>query len=128
MKMYPLKKSDADQKADDAELRSGVGHNEEGEIEVHLDHHHLKNMKIDGPLPHGHPVTFHGEGEVVESGTRDSDGTPRHHMRIRLHKGNLEHEPVPEHGGLRDEIKQNKTASEAKAKQREEDRVAKHGT
>jgi len=120
MKMHSLQKAKS---GDDPEMPGDEG------VRVHLDHHHLEQMK-SGPLPHGHEVEFHGKGHVVESGTRENgDGEPQHHMVIVLHKGGLEHEPAPnnEQGGLRNEIKQNKTASEAKAKQREEDRVAKRG-
>lgn len=118
---------DAESKADgmpgDGAARPAAMPPERDDIDMRLEHHHIQKLGLDGPLPHGTPVRFHGEGEVGDSGTHESDGgEPRHHMTIRLSRAGVEHDAPKgdEAGGaLRDELKKNTDASEAKTANRD---------
>lgn len=101
---------------------------EKDDIELRLEHHHIKNLGLDGPLPHGTRVSFHGEGEVGDSGTHEgyADAEPRHHMTIRLERAGMDHdegELDKRKDDIRTELKKNTDASEAKAANRDAARV-----
>jgi hypothetical protein len=65
---------------------------EKDDIEVRLEHHHIQKLGLKGPLPHGTKVSFAGDGEVADSGTREGydDAEPRHHMTIRLRRAGVD--------------------------------------
>lgn len=81
---------------------------ERDDIEIRLEHHHIKALGLDGPLPHGTKVDFAGDGEVADSGTREAyaDGKPQHHMTIRLRRAGVEagERPDAKRAGIRGDI------------------------
>ena len=99
MKTYAIKDADGDKDAQLPERDPGV--------RVHLAHHELNSMKLDGPLKHGTKVSFHGEGMVHESGTHDDGGEPRHHMTLVLHRAGVDYdedEDTATRGNLRGDL------------------------
>jgi hypothetical protein len=123
---------DAQTKGDGETAASPARPPERDDVEVRLDHHHIEKLGLDGPLPHGTPIRFHGEGEVADSGTTEgySDGEPRHHMTVRMSRAALEHD-APKgdetRGDIRAELAKNTDASEAKRADRDASRSAAKG-
>lgn len=99
----------AERKAMDAKYGSPGKDPEPKEgIEVTLEHHHIKNLGLDKALPHGTTFRVEGEGHVMESRSEDSDGEPRHHMKVMITKAGMKHDAEDSDGdGLRDELKKN---------------------
>jgi len=114
MKVVALKKSTADKKADKDVGLSYPGGDDEG-VSVHLSHHHLKKMGIDGELTPGHKVKFRGHGHVQSA---EKDG----HARLVLTHSGMDHEePDADDKGnererIRSDLKKAYTESEAKRK------------
>ena len=84
MKVVSLKKSSAEKKSDKESGMIMPYDDEHGGVSVHLSHHHLKKMGLDGSLKSGHKVKFRGHGHVEESESRSDKGGERYHARLRL--------------------------------------------
>lgn len=129
VKMVALKKSAADRKAEKDAMGEGMGgtlqssEDREGPT-VHLDHHHLKNMKVGGALKSGHEVSLSARGHVERSETRSENGEDRHSATIRVTHMGMEHEgrdaDGDERANLRNEIEKIHGASEEKREQASE--------
>lgn len=92
VKMVSLKCTDADYRAESNALGIPGTLNGPDAFDVHMDHHHLKKLGLDGPLPHGHEITLHAKGELVGSHMHDVDGEPRNSATFRFHHAGVEHE------------------------------------
>lgn len=120
-KMVALKrsKSERDEMKEGMARRNGPNDNyAAGEPEMHLENHHMEKMGLTEPLPAGHKVMFHGEGEVSSSSSHDGPEGARHSMSIRFHKGAMEHDESDEkeeRGQVRGELEKNMKASEEKS-------------
>lgn len=118
-KMSSMNKSAADKRAEKdtlGEAGSAIAQNSEdhdGPV-VHLDHHHLKNMKVGGGLKSGHKVTIMAEGHVESADTRSDKSGDKHSARIRIHRMGMEHEGEKgeERADLRNEIEKIHGSSE----------------
>jgi hypothetical protein len=125
--MKSMRRTAAEKKAsDDGSGMPGNGSARDG-VEVRLEHEHIKKLGMDGPLPSGTGVEFGGKGEVADSGTHvGSDGEPRHHMTLIVHRAGVEADqtPVEKSADLRGEITKNTNASESKAADRDANRMA----
>lgn len=121
-----MRRTAAEKKATEGDGMPGNGSARDG-VEVRLEHEHIKKLGMDGPLPSGTAVEFAGKGEVGDSGSNvGTDGEPRHHMTLVVHRAGVEAEQTPVEAGadLRGEIKKNTDASESKAADREAARGA----
>jgi hypothetical protein len=114
VKMVSMKETKTERKADDKSLAGAPLAANDG-VMLHLEHHHLAHMGIDGTLPHGTAINFAGKGEVRSSGTHNGPDGPRHHMTIALHKAGMEEADGPDdkRDALRGDIAR---ATEAPAK------------
>lgn len=92
-------------------------HEPEG-LEVHVSHEHLQKLGYKTPPSVGTKVSLHGEGEVTESHSGDVDGEKRHHIRLTLHKGEMNGEERPEDNrkGVRGDVEAAAEAVEKKGK------------
>lgn len=107
-RLHSLAKTKADRDHEESARDEMMEEMQEPEgIEMHLDHHHMQKMGMKEPPASGSEVEFHGRGHVVSSESRDVGGTTRHHMRIRLTHGAIEHDEEPDHGSLRRELAKN---------------------
>lgn len=113
VKMVSLKKSAADRDAEKkamGESGRGILANSEDSDgpTIHLEHHHLTNMKVGGGLKSGDKVHFEGEGHVESSESRMERGEPRHSARVRIKKMGIEakspHGDEDERAGLKNDI------------------------
>ena len=95
VKMVSLKKSAADKKAEKDAMGEPALANPRDEdmgVTVHLDHHHLTKMGVNGDLSHGDPIEFHGKGHVERAETRSTPEGDRHSATLRIHRAGMEHE------------------------------------
>jgi hypothetical protein len=122
MKVVALKRSASDRKAEE-EGGGFVSPDDDGGISIHLSHHHLKKMGLDGDLKSGHKVKLRGHGHVESSESRSEKGGERYSARLRLtHAGADGHgEPdaddkKTEREGRRSDIEKAYTESEKKRK------------
>ena len=114
MKVVALKKSAADKKQDKENGFSYPGSEEDG-VSVHLSHHHLQKMGVEGNLTPGRKVKLRGHGHIQSA---EKDG----HARLVLtHAGMDHHEPdaddkPDERKGRRSDIEKAYSESESKRK------------
>lgn len=91
VKMVNLRRTKTEKKAVSKAMGEAVpAQADEGDMRVHLDHHHLTKMGMDGALKSGDKVRMHGEGTVESSSTRSEGGEDRHSATLRLHRGGVE--------------------------------------
>lgn len=83
MKVVALKRSASDRKAEE-DGGGFVSPDDDGGISIHLSHHHLKKMGLDGELKSGHKVKLRGHGHVEESESRSGKDGERYSARLRL--------------------------------------------
>lgn len=115
MRVVSLKKSASDKKADKESGLSFPGTDEDG-VSVHLSHHHLQKMGVEGNLTPGRKVKLRGHGHVQSA---EKDG----HARLVLTHAGMDGHGEPdaddmktERKGRRDDIEKAYDETEAKRK------------
>jgi hypothetical protein len=92
-------------------------HEPEG-LEVHISHEHLAKLGYKVPPSVGTKVSLHGAGEVTESHSGEVHGETRHHIRLTLHRAEMETQDRPGDArkGIRGDIEDAAEKISAKAK------------
>ena len=94
-------------------------------VTVHLGHHHLKKLKVEGGFQAGDKVTFHGDGVVHHAESRATKDGDRHSATLRLSRGALEREESHERGEEADraDIRRGLTSAYDKAEKYREEKA-----
>jgi len=90
MKLHRLIRSGAEREADRPDYL--MPYREDGDgVHVELEHHHLHKMDVADPPEVGTEVEFHGRGHVTHVRSEDTEDGVRHHVRVHLTHGGMEH-------------------------------------